>query len=920
MSGVLAPQWLLQALTDAGAVASGAKLFSYIAGSGDVPTPVYADEALTTQLSNPYTFDSAGRGQFWLDEAISYRLRLETATGVLLAERDGVDGIASARDYVKKVDLTNDSDPSKGAGLLGWVGQTVGHWIDLFRMFITDLANSADALRGAALVGYEGRTVADRLSESMTLRDFGAVGDGVADDTQAIQAALDLGGTVHITHGVYLYSQVSANVAGLTLVGAGGTLRLLNASNVETSFAVSANDVTLDSVVFDGGGDAPGKAFSARVMVAFGGVKNPKALNCIFRNHKCSREIAYTCALLIDPDSCDGFTVEGCTFDDIAHETFSLTNGTGFVEGLYFYNPLKTRQDQIQYPSNGSVRGCIFRDIYTISSGGAGILTVADSDCLRFFVSDPSDLTTPLTPNFTASFSDDLASGDVVSSAIEGVAVPSVAFVTDHETTMLAWKAAIEGAYPGCTATPSGRAMTVSNASLSFVRGNVSLQAGATTKISITQNRVYWGISITDCTFVRPQKRPIKLSGSHGLSISGATVIGNAPGQFCATMFDVRQSVGVSITDSSVVAWGYSVAELHGKNLVMSGVRYRKPALPEPTLTPLTPVRAGSGLRFGIVRLYDKAFSDSDQTKYTTDNVVIDNVDASDCGSLIYVDGSTTGAATASMDSTANYLAAGIKPLNNITVRNCRAFRCGSNRIYQTNGFTAKNVQIDGDGTESAWYLYDALGVSVFSGLSIKTARYAIWADLTCEKIAIENVDIEVSSWLPSVNNAVIYIGSSGSANISEASVSGVRLRIPTYNSSDLSPTTNAPRIWRVNRTAVVRIADVVAVWTGNKTLANMTSMGLVQAAESVSVRGFSVEYLDATNIAQTPHIISILGTVGRVDVLGGGHRYWGIQIQAATTVARLSANGTISIDGIQLKTNSGTLTSDQATAVGITW
>lgn len=99
-----------------------------------------------------------------------------------------------------------------------------------------------------------------------------------------------------------------------------------------------------------------------------------------------------------------------------------------------------------------------------------------------------------------------------------------------------------------------------------------------------------------------------------------------------------------------------------------------------------------------------------------------------------------------------------------------------------------------------------------------------------------------------------------------------------------------------------------------------MTSMGLVQAAESVSVRGFSVEYLDATNIAQTPHIISILGTVGRVDVLGGGHRYWGIQIQAATTVARLSANGTISIDGIQLKTNSGTLTSDQATAVGITW
>lgn len=124
MSGVLAPQWIFQALTDAGDVASGARLFSFVGGGGSVPSPLYADKALTTPLANPYEFDSAGRGQFWLDSSITYRLRLETATGVLIEERDGVEGAAGM------ATLANNTDPAKGAGLIGWIGQTVGYWIN----------------------------------------------------------------------------------------------------------------------------------------------------------------------------------------------------------------------------------------------------------------------------------------------------------------------------------------------------------------------------------------------------------------------------------------------------------------------------------------------------------------------------------------------------------------------------------------------------------------------------------------------------------------------------------------------------------------------------------------------------------------------------------------------------------------------
>jgi hypothetical protein len=54
------------------------------------------------------------------------------------------------------------------------------------------------------------RTVESKLQDVVSVKDFGAVGDGVADDTAAIQAAINLasvaGGTVYISAGTYLVS------------------------------------------------------------------------------------------------------------------------------------------------------------------------------------------------------------------------------------------------------------------------------------------------------------------------------------------------------------------------------------------------------------------------------------------------------------------------------------------------------------------------------------------------------------------------------------------------------------------------------------------------------------------------------------------------------------------------------------------
>jgi hypothetical protein len=69
--------------------------------------------------------------------------------------------------------------------------------------------------------GAVATTVQAKLRESVSVKDFGAVGDGVTDDTVAIQAALNVTGTVFIQPGTYKISS-SLVVKNYThLIGAG---------------------------------------------------------------------------------------------------------------------------------------------------------------------------------------------------------------------------------------------------------------------------------------------------------------------------------------------------------------------------------------------------------------------------------------------------------------------------------------------------------------------------------------------------------------------------------------------------------------------------------------------------------------------------------------------------------------------------
>jgi len=63
--------------------------------------------------------------------------------------------------------------------------------------------------------------VENRLRDTVSVKDFGAVGDGVTDDTAAIQAAIDSGKSVYMPSGIYLISSTLNVPSGLTLKGEG---------------------------------------------------------------------------------------------------------------------------------------------------------------------------------------------------------------------------------------------------------------------------------------------------------------------------------------------------------------------------------------------------------------------------------------------------------------------------------------------------------------------------------------------------------------------------------------------------------------------------------------------------------------------------------------------------------------------------
>ena len=99
---------------------------------------------------------------------------------------------------------------------------------------ITRIKNNGEMVYNPAGTGAVATTVQGKLRESVSVKDFGAVGDGVTDDTAAIQAALNAvaiaGGAVLFPAGSYNITSPLKTFSNVALVGADATACIISKS------------------------------------------------------------------------------------------------------------------------------------------------------------------------------------------------------------------------------------------------------------------------------------------------------------------------------------------------------------------------------------------------------------------------------------------------------------------------------------------------------------------------------------------------------------------------------------------------------------------------------------------------------------------------------------------------------------------
>jgi hypothetical protein len=256
-----------QFLDNAGNVLTGGKIFTYAAGT-TTNQAVYTTSAGNVFHPNPIILDASGRvpsgGEIWLTDGLLYKFVLETSTGVLIATYDNISGInsnfvnfsseqeiqtATAGQTVFTlttvnytpgtnslsvfVDGVNQYGPGAQYAYLETNSTTVT-FVNGLHVGASVKFTTAAALTGTAtnanVVVYDpagvnavSTTVQAKLRETVSVKDFGAVGDGITDDAVAIQAAINSGAeTIYFPTGTYLFTPpLAVNTDDIAIVGDG---------------------------------------------------------------------------------------------------------------------------------------------------------------------------------------------------------------------------------------------------------------------------------------------------------------------------------------------------------------------------------------------------------------------------------------------------------------------------------------------------------------------------------------------------------------------------------------------------------------------------------------------------------------------------------------------------------------------------
>lgn len=260
---------------------SGGKIYTYLAGS-TTPASTYTTGAGNIAHTNPIILDSSGRvptGEIWLTDSIAYKFVIKDSTDTLIGTYDNIVGINSnfvnytASQEIQTatagqtvftlatlvyqpgtnalsvfVDGVNQYGPGAQYAFTETSSTSVtftnGLHVGASVKFTTAVINNIGGVDASQVTydppfsGSVATNVEAKLAQTVSVKDFGAVGDGVTDDTTAFQNALTYSYennlALYIPSGTYLIQSEldvgTGNYGDIIVQGDNATLKTTNST------------------------------------------------------------------------------------------------------------------------------------------------------------------------------------------------------------------------------------------------------------------------------------------------------------------------------------------------------------------------------------------------------------------------------------------------------------------------------------------------------------------------------------------------------------------------------------------------------------------------------------------------------------------------------------------------------------------
>lgn len=202
-----------------------------------IPVVVYSNDAATSAITQPIALDANGRSATPIYVTKMVRMIVYDVNGAQLQDVERSDG-----ERAETVSLVNTSWPLAATEDAAWT------------LLATSLGTTNGSFKASGS-GSVARSVQAKLSERTSVKDFGAVGNGIADDTAAFVAAIAyaalLGGAIiDVPAGTYLIaSTITITANGISFKGAGSLSSIVKNSNAATdAFNVNGSRLFIEDI------------------------------------------------------------------------------------------------------------------------------------------------------------------------------------------------------------------------------------------------------------------------------------------------------------------------------------------------------------------------------------------------------------------------------------------------------------------------------------------------------------------------------------------------------------------------------------------------------------------------------------------------------------------------------------------------